>query len=241
MIVAIHQPHFLPWQGYFDRMQKADLFILLDHVQFERQNYQNRVMIKTGEGARWITVPVLQVSQHDRIIDKLVENQSDGWLRWGRQIYLTIKYAYQGTPFFNEYAPALRDVFEARWERLVDLDLKLLEILRHALGIRTPMVRSSELNVPGQKNDLILGLCQAVGADTFLGGMGACRNYLDTDRFQRAGVKITWQNFVHPRHTQRPRQENFIEGLSALDLLFNCGPASAEILQGRTMAYAANA
>src|SRR6185295_10483326 len=98
MIVAIHQPHFLPWQGYFERMQKADVFILLDHVQFERQNYQNRVMIKTGEGPRWITVPVFQASQQERIVDKVIDNHNVGRLRWGHKIYQTLLYAYQGAP-----------------------------------------------------------------------------------------------------------------------------------------------
>jgi hypothetical protein len=222
-------------------MQKADLFILLDHVQFERQNYQNRVMIKTGEGPRWITVPVFQASQHERLIDKTIDNHNEGRSRWGRTVYQTIQYAYQGAPFFKSYAPQIHEVFEARWDNLMDLNLKLLDILRDALGIRTQMVRSSELNIPGQKNELILGLCREVGAKTFLGGMGGCRDYLDMDAFQQAGVNVTWQNFVHPRYAQRPRPENFVEGVSALDLLFNCGPESGSILQGRPMAYAANA
>src|SRR5690349_20766526 len=93
MIVAIHQPHFLPWLGYLERMLKADMFILLDHVQFEKQNYQNRVMIKTREGARWITVPVFTVSQHERIMDKTIDNHNEGRGRWGRKIYQTIQYA----------------------------------------------------------------------------------------------------------------------------------------------------
>ena len=239
MIVAIHQPHFLPWQGYLDRMRQADLFILLDHVQFERQNYQNRVMIKTGEGPRWITVPVHH-SQQEAIMDKTIDNHNEGRLRWGRKVYQTIQYAYQGAPFFNLYAPQLKTLFDTRWEKLMDLDMAILDLLRNALDIRTPMVRSSDLHVTGQKNEMILALCKAVGADTFLGGLGGCRRYLDTEAFERAGINVAWQKFTHPHYPQRPRAENFVEGLASIDLLFNCGPESAEILQGRELAYAAN-
>src|SRR5207237_5691820 len=85
MIVSAHQPNFMPWLGFFDKMRKADLFVLVDHVQFERQNYQNRTRIKTGEGPRWLTVPVNQRSRNELILEKTIDNSRDGRLRWGRQ------------------------------------------------------------------------------------------------------------------------------------------------------------
>jgi hypothetical protein len=238
MIVTIHQPHFLPWLGYLDRMRQADLFILLDHVQYEAQNYQNRVRIKTGLESRWIIVPVFRKSQDERILDKVIDNQRDGRLRFGRKIFATLRHVYQGAPYFQKYAPALQELFDRRWEKLIDLNIALLAFLRQTLDIQTPCVRSSELGVTGKKSDLVLQLCQKVGATTFLGGLGGSRGYLDEPSFQRAGIEVTWQNFTHPRYSQHPRPENFIEGLSALDLLFNCGPESADILKGESPAYA---
>ena len=238
MIVTIHQPHLLPWLGYFDRMRKADLFILLDDVQFERQNYQNRVRIKTGQGPQWIIVPVHQRSQEERIGDKTIDNQREGRHRWGRKAFLSLKYAYQGAPYFRDYAGLLKEVLDARWEKLVDLDLLLIDFLRQALEIKTPMVRSSELKVPGQKSELVLGLCKAVGADAFLGGLGGSRAYLDEEAFREAGIRVEWQSFQHPRYEQHPCPERFIEGLTALDLLFNCGPESAALLRRELSAAA---
>jgi hypothetical protein len=232
MNVAIHQPHFLPWVGYLDRMMKADLFIVLDDVQFEAQNYQNRVRIKTGQGPRWITVPVYHISQDQKILDKIIDNSRAGRLRWGRKVFLTLQYAYAGAPFFKQYASALKEIFDARWEKLADLNRELLDFLRQAMDIHTPMVNSSELGVSGQKSELVLNLCRAVGADTFLGGLGGSRGYVDAQAFERAGVQVQWQEFTHPRYAQHPGPDTFVEGLSTVDMLFNCGPESANLLRG---------
>ena len=231
MIVTIHQPLFLPWLGYLDRMLHADLFIVLDHVQFERRNYQNRTRIRFDGEARWFTVPVVQHSRDERIIDKQIDNTpcgADRW--WGSRHFKTLCYAYREAPFFDDYAPCLRSIFDSRFERLVDLDLALLEWLRSALDIRTPMVRSSELGVGGRKSELMLNLCLASGAKVLLGGMGGSRDYLDVEAFERAGVEVRWQQFRHPRYAQCGPQP-FIPGLSSLDLLANCGPESRACLE----------
>ena len=233
MIVAAHQPHFLPWLGYFDKMRKADLFILVDHVQFERQNYQNRTLIKTGEDSRWITVPVRQCSRDERILDKLIDNTGSGRHRWGRRMALTLKYAYQGAEHFDDCCPAVLELLDAPWERLVDLNLRLLELCRTALDIRTPVVRSSELALSGQKSEMVLNMCKEVGADAYLSGTGASRNYLDLPAFERAGVRVIWQDFTHPRYAQHPCADTFISKLSVFDLLANCGTRGAMALAGR--------
>ena len=224
MIVTLHQPLFLPWLGYLDRMAHADLFILLDHVQFERRNYQNRARIRFDGEARWLTVPVVQRSRDELIIEKRIDNSPVGPDRWwGSRHFKTLCYAYRDAPFFNDYAPQLREILQSPCERLVDLNLALIEMLRSAFGIRTPMVRSSELGVGGRKSELMLNLCLAVGAKTFLGGMGGSREYLDVAAFERAGVEVTWQQYRHPRYPQCGSAP-FIAGLSSLDLLANCGP-----------------
>ena len=232
MIVAIHQPNFMPWLGYFDRMLQSDLFVLLDHVQFERRNYQNRALIRVEDEARWLTVPVVQLSQKERIIEKRVDNpaDTDGGRWWGPNHFLTLRYAYRKAPFFELYAPRVRAILETRWENLVDLNIATLEFLREALGITTPMVRSSELAAEGQRSGLLLDVCKRVGASAFLGGMGGSREYLDLAAFREAGMGVLWQQFAHPHYTQCGSAP-FIKGLSALDLLFNCGPRSGALLR----------
>jgi hypothetical protein len=232
MIVAVHQPHYLPWLGYLDRMIKADVFIVFDHVQFERRNYQNRTQIRIDGQARWLTVPVLQHSQKERIVDKQIDNPwEEGNRWWGPNHFQTLRHAYRHARFFDLYSARLRDILETRWERLVELNQALLDFLRDALEIRTPLVRSSELAVPGARSELLLNLCRVVGGDSYLAGMGGSRNYLEVDTFERAGVRVLWQEFRHPHYPQCG-PEPFIPGLSALDLLFNCGPRSAAILRG---------
>lgn len=232
MIVAAHQPNFIPWLGYFDKMRKADLFIVVDHVQMERQSFQNRVRIKTGEGERWITVPVVQESRSERIMDKRIDNSRTGRFRWSRKMFLTLKYAYQSAPYFRDYEAALAEIFEARWDRLSDLNGRLIGFCREALDIRTPMLASSALRIAGSKSDMVLNMCREAGATAYLAGDGASRCYLDVDAFERAGIRVLWQEFEHPRYVQHPSCGVFIPNLSAFDLLFNCGPRSAEILRG---------
>jgi hypothetical protein len=233
MIVAIHQPTFMPWLGYFDRMLQSDLFVLLDHVQFERRNYQNRALIRCEDEARWLTVPVVQLSQKERIVEKRVDNPADTgsgrW--WGPNHFQTLRYAYRKAPYFDLYAPRLRAILEARWDMLVDLNIASLEMLREALGITTPMVRSSEIaGLQGQRSELLLNVCKRVGASAFLGGMGGSREYLDLAAFRAAGMGVLWQQFQQPAYTQCGTAP-FIKGLSALDLLFNCGPRSGALLR----------
>ena len=232
MLVAIHQPTFFPWLGYLDRMAEADLFVILDHVQFERRNYQNRTMIRLEDESRWLTVPVVQISQKEKIIDKMIDNpaETEGNRWWGPNSFNTLKYAYRKAPFFEQYAGELRDIFHARWEKLVDLDMATLEFLREHLAITTPLVKSSTLAPQGQRSELLLDICQRVGASAFLGGMGGSRTYLNQSAFDEARMGVVWQDFKHAVYPQQGTAP-FIKGLSALDLLFNCGPKSAEILR----------
>lgn len=228
MIVAIHQPHYLPWLGYLHRMAQVDLFIVLDHVQFERRDYQNRSRIRLNGEERWLTVPVLQRSQKERIVDKLVDNSDPR--PWGPVHFSTLRHAYREAPHFDDYAGALRGILEARWERLSDLNRATLDFMRDAFDIRTPLVRSSELDVEGSKAELILALCRAVGAARLLAGFGGSRRYLDEAEFARQGVRIERHQFTHPEYPQCGPQP-FVAGLAALDLLLNCGPRSREILR----------
>jgi hypothetical protein len=218
MRVAIHQPHYLPWLGFLHRMAQADLFIVLDHVQFERGNYQNRTRVRVNGAAHWLTVPVLQRSRDERILDKTIDNRRD----WAAAHYETLRRAYTSAGYFGAYGPRLKRIYERRWERLVDLNLATLELLREAFGIATPMVKSSGLAARGAKSELVLNLCKAVGARALIVGLGGSREYLDRTAFAQAGIALELQEFRHPVYPQRGGGP-FVAGLSAIDRLFNCG------------------
>lgn len=231
MLIAIHQPHYVPWLGYLDRMVKADLFVVLDHVQFERRNFQNRTTIRLEGQPKLLTVPVVQVSQKETILEKQVDNSEDGGRDWGPTHFKTLKYAYRKAPFFAQYAARLEEILCTRWDRLVDLDLAMLDFVREGFAIDTPIRRSSEMNVEGAKSELLLNLCRSMGPDSvFLGGLGGSRRYLDHDAFAAAGVGVQWQDFTHPEYPQCG-DAPFLPGLMSLDMLFNCGPRAAELLR----------
>jgi hypothetical protein len=232
MIVAIHQPHYLPWLGYLHRMAQVDVFVILDHVQFERRNYQNRSQIRLDGEARWLTVPVEQHSQKERIVDKRIDNR-DGARPWGRNHFATLRHAYRDAGYFGAYAPFLKDILERGWQRLTELDAATLGFLMDAFSIRTRVVKSSQLGVDGAKSQLILNLCRAVKADALLAGFGGSRDYLDDGEFARHGIQIRYHPFTHPTYRQCGSAP-FIAGLASLDLLFNEGPRSRAILLGET-------
>ena len=231
MIVAAHQPHFLPWLGYLDKLAKSDLFIVMDDLQYEKENFQNRNRLKLDRGAQWLTVPLLRGNQSDRICDKRIDNTGRGGRHhWQHRIWRTLEIHYGSAPFWERYAPALEDVFVRRWDLLVELDLHMLELARNWLRITKPIVRASSLELSGQKTDRILAMCRAVHAKTYLTGRGGSTGYLDTNAFAAAGVSLIWQRFHHPQYPQRYAGLGFSSHLGFIDLLLNCGPDAPAIL-----------
>src|SRR3954471_21574871 len=118
MIVAAHQPHYMPWLGYLDKLAKADLFIVMDDLQYEAQNFQNRQRMKLYDGAAWLTVPLERGGHDDRICDKRIDNTGNPKQHWQHRIWRTLELNYRGAPAWAEYAPAIRDVFTRSWTSL---------------------------------------------------------------------------------------------------------------------------
>jgi hypothetical protein len=233
MIVAAHQPHYLPWLGYLDKLAKADLFVVMDDLQYEAQNFQNRQRVKINHGASWLTVPLAHGSQADRICDKRIDNSGSPRQHWQRRHWATLETHYGRAPFFRHYADELRDVYTRPWTSLVELDLHMLELARYWLDLSVPIVRSSSLGLTGQKTDRLIDLCKKVGARAYLSGGGGSTSYLDVEQMGRAGIGVIWQHFVHPRHPQRYGELGFAPRLGFLDLVLNCGDASRDVLFDR--------
>lgn len=236
MILAAHQPSYLPWLGYLDKMAKADVFVVMDDLQYEAQNYQNRNRVKLNNGPGWLTVPLERGAQTDRICDKRIQNGGNPKEHWQRRTWITLKTHYGKAPHFARYADELEDLYTRPWERLLDVDLHVLSLARRWLGIETPMLRSSSLSLVGQKTDRIIDMCKKVGARLYLSGKGGSTTYLDIEAMQRAGITVVWQTFSHPVYPQRYPALGFVSHLAFLDLLLNCGPEqSRDILfnQGR--------
>ena len=234
MIVAAHQPSFLPWLGYLDKLAKADLFVVMDDLQYEAQNFQNRNRVKLNNGTQWLTVPLVAGHQDDRILDKRIQNQASAKEHWQRRSLLTLETHYRRAPHFARYADDLRELFTRRWDYLVDLDLHVLSLAMKWLDIHTPIVRSSTLGLTGYKTERILDMCKKTGATSYLTGSGGSSTYLDSERLGRAGVGVVWQSFEHPVYAQRYTELGFIPNLAFVDLVLNCGEAAREILLPRS-------
>lgn len=232
MIVAAHQPSYLPWLGYLDKMAKADVFVVMDDLQYEAQNFQNRQRIKVNNGTTWLTVPLERGSQGDRICDKRIADGGSPREHWQRRTWLTLRTHYGKAPHWERYAGELEEVYTRRWTRLVDLDLHLLDLARRWLGITGPVLQSSSLALEGQRTERIIDLCRKVGARVYLSGRGGSTDYLDVEALRRAGIAVMWQCFAHPTYPQRYPQLGFVPNLGFLDLLFNQGPASRQLLLG---------
>ena len=232
MIVAAHQPHYLPWLGYLDKLAKADVFVVMDDLQYESQNYQNRQRLRLPTGPAWLTVPLEHGAQTDRICDKRIDNTGSDKQHWQRRHWLTIENNYSRTRYFARYAEELREVYTRTWDRLLDLDLKLLSLARTWLAIETPVVLASSLGLAGHKTERLVDMCTKLGARSYLSGRGGSQSYLDVAQLDRAGVGVSWQCFVHPVYPQRYSERGFDAHLGFLDLMFNCGPRSLDALDG---------
>jgi WbqC-like protein family len=225
MIVSINQPAYLPWLGYFHRIASSDLHIVLDHVQFEKNGFTNRNRIRSAAGSAWLTVPVLTAGRFGALpIDAL---ETDGRVGWRRKHWRSIEQAYGGAPYFEAHRPFFEDVYRREWPRLAPLCHEVTNYLLKAFGIQTPIRFSSELGVEGHKDELILALCRAVDATTYLSG-ALGRQYLRPERFREAGVELKYQDYRHPTYAQGPGP--FTPMLAAIDLLFHHGPRALEIL-----------
>lgn len=226
MLVAIHQPEHLPWIGFFEKMLRADLFVLLDDVQFSKGDFQNRNRVKGAGGAQWLTVPVAHRFPQ-RINEVLVTGNN-----WQAKHWKTLRSCYARAAHFETFSPLFEDFYRRSWRKLADLNVAAIELIARSLGIEKKWVMASELKVSGQKSELVLEICKTLGASGYYSGRTGS-TYLNQDEFRRAGVEIIVQNFNHPVYEQLfMRERGFVPNLSALDLLFNCGARGLELLGG---------
>lgn len=230
MILSAHQPNYLPYIGFFNKIANCDVFAIWDTVQFVKRGpfgWQHRNKIRTKNGCIWLTVPVLTKGKFQQPIIETYINNSMPWQRkhW-RSIYLN----YSKAPYFNKYSGFFEEVYKKRWEKLADLSEAIIRYIVGILGIKTKIIKCSDLMLNSHGTDLIIEACKKIGSDTFLSGKHG-KEYLDEERFKENNIKLTYQNFKHPCYRQL--YEPFIENMSVVDLLFNEGENSLKIIQMR--------
>ncbi|MFQ5743806.1 MAG: WbqC family protein [Acidobacteriota bacterium] len=221
--LAAHQPQYLPWLGFFDKLDRADIFVLLDNVQFKKNEWQNRNRIKTSEGWQWLTVPV-----RHRFPQSIAEVKIDQQAPWERKHLQALQSNYGKATHFDDTMRPIRKALGASWGHLAALNTALIRGLATALGIDTPLVLASTLTARAQPNDRLIDLCTALEADTYLSGPGAS-GYLDVGAFENAGISVRFQQFDHPVYPQL--YGPFEANLSVVDLLMNCGGESLSVIR----------
>jgi hypothetical protein len=230
MILSVHQPQYIPWLGYFHKIAKSDSFVFLDKVQYKPREFQNRNKIRTKEGWIWLSVPVLCKGRCRQIIyDVLIDNS----FPWARKHLMSLKSWYGNARFFNEHLAYFQELYSRSWERLADLSIDIIKYILKKLEIATPLYFESKLDIMHTKTDRIIEICKKLKADTYLSGVGA-KEYLEEEKFSEARIKLIYQDFLHPLYRQQfcSSEEGFMPYMSTLDLLFNEGPKSREILLG---------
>jgi len=230
MKIAIAQPTYLPWLGYFDLLDQSDQFVYLDSVQFEKRSWQQRNRIKTPAGLQWLTVPVISRGKREqRIVD--AEIGVEFW----RDHLRTIEMNYRRAPFFDRYYDALSDLMRsaASSSNLATLTISLLRWFAEVMDIRTPTLRSSELPAQGKRTDLLAEICQSLGATAYLSPLGSAEYLLnELSIMTERGIEVAFQHYEHPVYGQL--FPPFQPYACALDLLFNEGEnARAVIRSGR--------
>lgn len=213
--IALLQSNYIPWKGYFDLIKDVDEFYLYDEVQYTKNDWRNRNQILTSQGKQWLTIPVRHEFIGQPINEIVVANK-----KWGKKHWNTIKTNYGKAKNFKKIAP----FFEAYYlnnsdDLLTTINEKLLKICCELLGVATPIKRSAEFNLQGDKNERIVDLCKKVGASTYISGPAA-KDYLDESLFELNGIEVQWYKYNLSFQYSHLHSDQFDPYVSIIDYLF---------------------
>ncbi len=225
---TILQPTYLPWLGYFEIIDSVDVFVVFDHVQFVRKTWQQRNKIKTRNGVVTLTLPVKRDGRNTRICDaELSHNQGNPM----ENHWKTIALAYKKAPFFHKYESIFQNIYSKKYNLLGDLNFAIIETIFGILCLDKKIFFSSRLNLNDEnmeKTEKIVNLCKKVGITSLYDGKSAA-DFINTSLFDKEGISVTFQNYKHPIYRQL--WGPFVAYLSVIDLLFNEGDSSMEIIR----------
>jgi hypothetical protein len=213
---VISQPRFFPGLHYLDRMLRADIFVILDTVQFTPRHEENRARLKSRDGSQWLTVPVRRQAREQSILETRIAADDS----WRKTALRTLQHLYGKSPHYQTHRDEIETILQTPHETLTEFDRASWQPALDRMGIRCEFVLASDLPVEGQGSDLLLDLCEHVDADTYLSGEFG-RSYLDLPRFRERGVTVLFHDYQHPDYDQR--FGTFVPYLSYLDMLFNTG------------------
>lgn len=223
--VAIHQPNYLPYLGYFYKIANCDKFVFLDNVQYGKNGFVNRNRIKTPNGEAWLTVGVFTKRHFGQLIN---EAKTNNGVNWRYDHWRSIQLNYARALHFGEYGSDVEKTYLRHWSYLANFNERLIKVICGLLGIRNvQFFRASELKVSGGGTELLVNICKSIGGDAYLSGASG-EKYMDEELFKKESIKVLYSEFEHPIYTQL--WGGFTPDMSIIDLLFNEGARSLEIL-----------
>lgn len=215
-VVSINQPAYLPWLGYFSRIQQSDIHVFLDHVSMGKDGMFTRNLIRTPQGSQLLRVPVRNRGDDTPISQIMIAD--DG--KWRRQHLAALKQNYARAPFYDRHIKFFEAVYAEKWHTMAALVQMITIYMINFWNIETPLRHSCIMkNATGTKTELNLNLCKEVGATKYISGAGG-RDYLDVAKFEAAGIEVEFQDYKHPVYKQC--WPGFESHMSGIDALFNC-------------------
>ncbi|QED49208.1 WbqC family protein [Cytobacillus dafuensis] len=226
MKIAIHQPNFLPWIGYFDKMDQADIFVILDKANHSNSsNETNRNKIKTSKGSLWLTVPLTE-----KVIP-INELRIDNSQNWKKKHWETIQNNYKKSIYWNKYKEGFEQIYNTHWEKLIDLNLALINHIKALLNLNTVIMLESDFQTNfGKGHTRILNIVKHLNGKVYLSGTGA-KAYNNEKEFQENKIQLNYQDFKHPKYAQS--WGDFIPNLSIIDMIFHCGPETIQMIRNQ--------
>ncbi len=217
--VAMLQPNYIPWKGVFDLIDRVDVFVFYDDVQYTKKDWRNRNKIKTKDGDIWLTVPVETKNKREQLI---CEAQISQISNWQSDHYKTIRSNYRKAPYFQDYEYLLEEIYvNHQWTGISELGIFSTMLLAEALTIDVEWHKSSDLSVQGGKEgDKVVKICQMLGCDHFINGPSS-RQFMDEELFRKNNIILEYMVYEYEEYKQL--HEPFSHNVSVLDVLFNCG------------------
>lgn len=224
MILSAHQPAYLPWLGYFDKLMRSDIFVYLDNVQFEKNSFINRNKIKTPQGAIWLTIPIKIKGHTNKMIREM---EIDISKNWRKDHLLAIYLNYKKARKFTELYPELEKLYAVEYKSLSDLCFCHLQFWLRWLGVNKKIIKASELELTSNKSELVLEICQKFNATKYISG-ALGKDYLELDKFEVAGIDVEFQEYHQPVYEQL--WGDYLPNLSILDFCFNGGDQASIVI-----------
>lgn len=225
--IAVLQSNYLPWKGVFDLIHRVDVFVFLEDVQYTEHDWRNRNKIVTGQGVKWLTVPVKHSGRQGQLIR---EAEIDTRVNWQRKHFNAFLINYGRAPYFKKYRWLIEDLYlEKEWVKISDFNIYATKVIVGELGIKTLFVNSTDLNTTGCKDDKVIEICRKLKGDYYLSGPAA-KSYLVPEKFNHNNIQLEYIDYQYPEYRQL--HQPFHHHVTVLDLIFNCGPDAPYFIWG---------